>query len=156
MTLNPFSRSIFFALTLVSFVAQAGNHILSGTRQDGAEVTYESDPPGYVVVKTKGNSASRAKNIVVFEGEECSLIYPFEERTLDFDSEESLANYAFGSSFSCSASGKSPLAGTRYIFERHVGDGCKEMDDYDIYICVSGCNEHALKRLEKGGYCGPC
>jgi hypothetical protein len=136
---------ISFVIVAYPIMAQAGNYSLTGKLKDGTIVGWDSDPPSYVSVTKHSNT--KAEEIKIFERVECDLT---------FGNSENFEVSRKTSYFTCTSSNKSPLAGARYKFKRHVGDNCVKQDDYDIYTCVSGCNKHAPKELIKGGYCGPC
>ena len=135
----------FFLIAAYSATAQAGNYSLSGKLKDGTIVGYDSEPPSNVSIIKRHNT--KAEEVKVFEPVNCDL---------SFGNSENFEISRKTSYFSCTSSNKSPLAGTKYKFKRHVGgdmDNCGRQDVYDIYTCVSGCNKLAPKELSKGGYC---
>lgn len=132
--------ALAFTITFYTTLAFAGNYSLEGTLKNGAIVGYESDPPGYVFIK-------KESKITVFDGELCGFIY-----TMNNETHRENRHPSF---FSCDASGKSPLAGTKYEFTRRVGDNCSTQDDYEIFACIDGCSENAPKELIENDFCAP-
>lgn len=139
-----FKLIIFVLIAAYSSSTLAANYSLEGTLKDGTIVSYDSDPPGYVAVKKHVNA--KPEEIEIFQQVECGLIFGI-STNFEISRENSY--------FSCTSSSKSPLAGTKYKFQRHVGDHCVTSDDYDIYTCIIGCNKNAPKDLIMSGYCGP-
>jgi hypothetical protein len=126
-------------IALSTSSANALNYDLYGLSSDGWTIVYNSDPPATVNVFKTLKDGSRA-NDIEYESVGCEF---------------------FGTknaSFTCPESGKSPLAGTTYIFKKRFGGNCMmEVPEvpYDLYVCTTGCNKNKRtpKTLMLGGNC---
>lgn len=134
-------------LTVILFslhvsVALADNYQLEHVSSDGWVVAFDTEPPATVAVYRRLKDGSLA-NYVAYESEGCVLSLATGKETMT------------KSTFSCPATGKSPLAGTTYVYDRHVGLNCFREPFYDMFICTKGCKLHKKtpKTLRGSGYC---
>jgi hypothetical protein len=139
-------RTYVFLFALVASGAYAQG--LSGIVADGSIVEYDGrEPPPYVSVKTKGVD-SAPEDIRIFKGEECrGVLPPHKDFTSEKDLRANLPKLQAKSYVTCTSGGKSPLAGTRYNFKRHVRNDCAGGFDRVVYECVRGCSKQAPREL---------
>jgi hypothetical protein len=115
----------------------ADQYLLEGVRKDGLVIGFDTIPPTTVFTQRqrKNGSSSEYTN---YRDEGCELSFiPYQMP-------------GKAATFSCPASGMSPLAGTTYAFRKHVGKDCEKENVFDLYVCVSGCNSRKAPRILKG------
>ena len=125
--------SILMMLSTVDTLA--ANYDLDGRTGNGWAIQLDAVPPHTIRV-FKPQADGSESNSMIFENEGCDLAF--------------LSINTQGSRFSCPASAKSPLAGTTYMFSRHIGKDCEKEDVYDLYVCKKGCGKKNVPRVLKG------
>lgn len=125
-----------FATVSGATSALAANYEFEGTLRDGRTVAYSTEAPSTVVAFHRAKDGS-IENYVTYDNEECDVT---------------------DSMLKCSASGKSPLAGTTYRFQSLVGktNDCGRNPVYAIYRCIKGCSKSGLAPsiLKEDSFCG--
>lgn len=109
---------------LASSIAMADNTQFEATLHEGWEIYLNFEPPATVMVAQRKEDGSLV-NVSEYENEGCKLA---------------------PSKLTCSRQGKSPLAGTTYIYRKLVGniDRCFQEPVYAVYECVKGCGRSKL------------
>jgi len=113
----------------------AANYDLEGKTKDGWVIQLDVVPPHTIRMFRPQADGSELRG-TIFENEGCDLT------SLFIDTK--------GSRFSCPTTAKSPLAGTTYVFRRHVGTDCLKEDVYDLYVCTGGCGKKGIPNVLKG------
>ena len=116
--------------------AMAANYEFEGTLLDGRAVWYSTETPSTVYVYQRAKDGS-IENYETYDNEKCEVT---------------------DTMLKCSLSGASPLAGSKYRFQRLVGkpNDCGSKPAYAIYKCIKGCGKSRLAPsiMKENSYCG--
>jgi hypothetical protein len=134
-----FTALFILALALPETAASAGIAAISGVTQDGVHMSIDFDnSPVKVVVWKMDKTKPYPK--------------PYAEQT--FPNEPCELRESYPPQFSCGSSGKSPLAGTKYVVKvvnrrKLVKSICGDLAPESHYVCVSGCNAHIPRFMDQ-------
>ncbi len=122
---------LILALALPKTASSAGIAAITGVTGDGVYVSIDFDNSPVKVFVWKLDKTKK---------------YPEPYALQTFPNEPCELNESHPAQFSCASSGKSPLAGTKYVVKvvnrgKLVKNVCGSLGPESHYVCVSGCNE---------------